>query len=112
LDGAAFADNLRHGLAVDPRCGGRGRDQGRNYARLDPNAGGLYQIRVEQGPAYRPETPAEIKGVWTIRVRAQLEKRSRDLSLFNLAIDGKLRGCNLVRLRVDNVCVGSSTGAP
>jgi integrase len=39
-------------------------------------------------------------------VRLQLEKRKRDLALFNLAIDSKLRGCDLVRLRVNDVCVG------
>jgi integrase len=41
-----------------------------------------------------------------IRVRLQLERRRRDLALFNLAIDSKLRGCDLVRLRVNDVCVG------
>ena len=61
FDGAASASSLRRGLTVHPRCGGRGRDQGGNYAHLDPNAGGVYQISVKQGPAYRPETPAETK---------------------------------------------------
>ncbi len=46
------------------------------------------------------------KDVWSIRVRLQLEHRARDLALFNLAIDSKLRGCDLVRLQVDDVCVG------
>jgi integrase len=41
--------------------------------------------------------------VWAIRARLQLEKRTRDLALFNLAIDSKLRGCDLVALRVDDV---------
>jgi integrase len=44
--------------------------------------------------------------VWAIRVRLQLEHRARDLAMFNLAIDSKLRGCDLVRLRVDDVCAG------
>ena len=52
----------------------------------------------------RPLRPRE---VWAIRVRLQLEHRRRDLALFNLAIDSKLRGCDLVRLRVSDVCVGS-----
>jgi integrase len=46
------------------------------------------------------------KNVWTIRVRLQLEGRKRDLAMFNLAIDSKLRGCDLVRLQVNDVCVG------
>jgi integrase len=64
------------------------------------------RISVEQGPAYRPETPLKPKEVWAIRVRLQLERRSRDSALFNLAIDSKLRGCDLVRLRVNDRCVG------
>src|SRR5689334_6702766 len=50
--------------------------------------------------------PLKPKDVWAIRVRLQLERRKRDLALFNLAIDSKLRGCDLVRLRVNDVCVG------
>ena len=48
--------------------------------------------------------PLKPKDVWTIRVRLQIEKRRRDLAMFNLAIDSKLRGCDLVRLKIDDVC--------
>ena len=41
--------------------------------------------------------PLKPKEVWANRVRLQLEQRIRDLALFNLAIDSKLRGCDLVR---------------
>ena len=41
--------------------------------------------------------------VWSIRTRLQLEQRIRDLSLFNLAIDSKIRGCDVVAVRVDDV---------
>jgi integrase len=47
--------------------------------------------------------PLKPKDVWTIRVHLQMERRRRDLAMFNLAIDSKLRGCDLVRLRVDDV---------
>ena len=50
--------------------------------------------------------PLKPKDVWAIRVRLQLEQRKRDLALFNLAIDSKLRGCDLVRLRLNDVYVG------
>ena len=50
--------------------------------------------------------PLQPKEVWAIRVRLQLEERRRDLALFNLALDSKLRGCDLVRLQVNDVCVG------
>ena len=50
--------------------------------------------------------PLKPKDVWAIRVRLQLEHRKRDLALFNLAIDSRLRGCDLVRLQVNDVCAG------
>jgi hypothetical protein len=46
------------------------------------------------------------KDVWTIRVRLQLEDRKRDLAMFNLAVDSKLRGCDLVRLKIHDVSAG------
>ena len=45
--------------------------------------------------------------IWSIRIRLQLAQRIRDLALFNLAIDSKLRGCDLVGLKVNDVCHGS-----
>ena len=50
--------------------------------------------------------PLKPRDVWSIRVRLQVERRARNLALFNLAIDSKLRGCDLVRLQVDHVSVG------
>jgi len=47
--------------------------------------------------------PLSPKHVWAIRTRLQLLKRFRDLALFNLAIDSKLRGCDLVGLRISDV---------
>ena len=47
--------------------------------------------------------PLSPKHVWAIRTRLLLLKRFRDLALFNLAIDSKLRGCNLVGLRIADV---------
>jgi len=43
------------------------------------------------------------KHVWAIRTQLQLTGRVRDLALFNLAIDSKLRGCDLVALRIGDV---------
>src|SRR5262245_1298423 len=50
-----------------------------------------------------PKPPLRPGHVWAIRAKLQLEKRTRDLAMFNLAIDSKLRGCDLVALRVDDV---------
>jgi integrase len=40
---------------------------------------------------------------WVNRTKLQIEARTRDLALFNLAIDSKLRGCDVVAVRVDDV---------
>ena len=47
--------------------------------------------------------PLQPKHVWAIRTRLQLAQRKRDLALFNLAIDSKLRGCDVVSLKVEDV---------
>ncbi|MEP0942895.1 MAG: integrase, partial [Rhizobiaceae bacterium] len=49
--------------------------------------------------------PLRPKHVWAIRVRLELADRIRDLALFNMAIDSKLRGCDLVKLEVTDVFV-------
>ena len=49
--------------------------------------------------------PLKLKEVWAIRIPLQLAGRLRDLALFNLAIDSKLRACDLIRLRVQDVCL-------
>ena len=46
------------------------------------------------------------KEVWAIRIRLQLAGRLRDVALFNLALASKLRGCDLVRLRVSDISHG------
>ena len=50
--------------------------------------------------------PLKPKEVWSIRVRLQILGKTRDLALFNLAIDSKLRSCDLVALRVSDVVTG------
>ena len=47
--------------------------------------------------------PLQPKHVWAIRTRLQIASRTRDLALFNIAIDSKLRGCDVVGLRVEDV---------
>ena len=55
--------------------------------------------------------PLKQKEVWAIRIRLQLAHEVRDLALFNLAIDSKLRGCDLVKLRVCDVMQGARVSA-
>jgi integrase len=49
--------------------------------------------------------PLKVKEIWAIRIRLQLEERIRDLAMFNLAIDSKLRACDLTALKVDDVAM-------
>ncbi len=55
-----------------------------------------------------PKPPLKLREIWAIRTRLQLAKRTRDLALFNLAIDSKLRGCDLLRVRVRDIDHGGS----
>jgi len=52
--------------------------------------------------------PLKLREIWEIRIRLQLANKTRDLALFNLAIDSKLRGCDLVKLKVSNITHGSA----
>ncbi len=60
-----------------------------------------------KGKLVGPKPPFKLKEIWAIRIRLQLADRVRDLALFNLAIDSKLRGCDLLGLRVGDVTQGS-----
>ena len=50
--------------------------------------------------------PLRLQEVWQIRIRLELENRIRDLAMFNLAIDSKLRACDLMSLRVADIAQG------
>jgi len=56
-----------------------------------------------KGKLIGPRLPLRQKHVWAIRTRLQIDQQLRDLVLFNLAIDSKLRGCDVVAIRVDDV---------
>jgi integrase len=56
-----------------------------------------------KGKLIGAKPPLWPKHVWSIRTKLQIEGRIRDLALFNLAIDSKLRGCDVVALRVEDV---------
>lgn len=56
-----------------------------------------------KGKLIGAKPPLRPSHVWSIRTKLQMADRKRDLALFNLAIDSKLRGCDVVSLRVDDV---------
>jgi integrase len=59
----------------------------------------------DRGKLIGPKPPLKAKEIWSIRVRLQVAQRVRDLALFNLALDSKLRACDLVALWVDDVAL-------
>ena len=58
---------------------------------------------LNKGRIVGQKRPLMPKHVWAIRVRLELAEAHRDLALFNMAIDSKLRGCDLVRMKVIDV---------
>jgi integrase len=55
-----------------------------------------------------PKLPLKLKEIWAVRIRLQMANRVRDLALFDLGLDSKLRGCDLVKLRISDVTIGRS----
>jgi hypothetical protein len=64
-----------------------------------------------KGKIVGQKVPFKLKEIWAIRVRLQLASRRRELALFNLAIDSKLRACDLVKLKVRDVCHGQTVAS-
>src|ERR1700731_3027826 len=64
-----------------------------------------------KGKLVGQKAPFKLKEIWAIRVRLQLSGRRRELALFNLAIDSKLRACDLVKLKVRDVCHGQTVAS-
>ena len=62
--------------------------------------------RITGGKLTGQKPALKMKEVWSIWARLEWRKRVRDLALFNLAIDSKLRGCDIVRLKVEDVAAG------
>ncbi len=67
------------------------------------NIGAPHHRPWNKGKLIGQKPPLQPRHVWAIRTRLQLGGRIRDLALFNLAIDSKLRGCDVVSLRVEDV---------
>jgi integrase len=61
------------------------------------------RIPWNKGKLIGAKPPLRPNQVWSIRTRLLIERRERDLALFNLAIDSKLRGCDVVGLKVEDV---------
>jgi len=64
------------------------------------------KVAWNKGKLVGQKAPLKVKDVWAIRVRLQIQNRTRELALLDLGIDSKLRACDLVGLRVRDVCQG------
>src|SRR5450432_2498779 len=64
-----------------------------------------------KGKLVGQKAPFKLQEIWTIRIRLQMQGRLRDLAMFDLGIDSKLRACDLVKLRVREVCHGDRLAA-
>ena len=61
------------------------------------------RVPWNKGKLIGAKPPLRPKHVWSIRTRLQVVGRTRDLALFNLVIDSKLRGCDVVALKVEDI---------
>ncbi len=76
---------------------------------MEPNSSKAeHFIPWNKGRLVGQKLPLKLREIWAIRIRLQLSEQLRDLALFNLAIDSKLRGSDLVSLRVDDIAQGKS----
>ena len=80
--------------------------RGDHHVRRTKSKNAQLRTPWNKGRLVGQKRPLRPKEVWAIRVRLQMKRRKRDLALFNLAIDSKLRGCDLVSLRVDDIAAG------
>jgi hypothetical protein len=74
-------------------------------------ANAVHREPWNKGKIVGQKAPLKVKEIWALRVRLQMESRARELALFNLGIDSKLRGCDLVSLKVRDICHGETYGS-
>lgn len=75
------------------------------YSQFDPVAHN--RVPWNFGAKVGPKRPFNQKQIWAIRFFLDREKRIRDRALFDLAIDSKLRGCDLVELKIGDLVSGA-----
>src|SRR4051812_29231122 len=73
---------------------------------MESTVSAIHREPWNKGKIVGQEAPFKVKDIWALRVRLQAQGRLRELALFNLGIDSKLRGCDLVGLKVRDVCHG------
>ena len=74
-------------------------------------ANAVHREPWNKGKIVGQKAPFKVKDIWALRVRLQMENRVRELALFNLGIDSKLRGYDLVSLKVRDICHGDQVAS-
>ena len=80
---------------------------------MDTETASPAKVPWNKGKIVGQKAPLKLKDIWAIRIRLQLGHRTRELALFDLGLDSKLRACDLARLCVRDICHGDrvATGA-
>ena len=73
---------------------------------METQTDSVVKIPWNKGKIVGQKAPLKLRDIWAIRIRLQLGRRTRELALFDLGLDSKLRACDLVRLRVRIICHG------
>ncbi len=78
---------------------------------MDPAASAVHREPWNKGKIVGQKAPFKLKDIWAPRIRLQMEGRVRELALLSLGIDSKLRGCDLVALKVRDICHGDQVAS-
>jgi len=78
---------------------------------MDANHTTKHREPWNKGKLIGQKAPFKPKEIWAIRIRLQMDERKRELALFNLGIDSKLRACDLTALHVLDICHGDRVAA-
>ena len=78
---------------------------------MEANATATHREPWNKGKIVGQKAPFKLKDIWALRVRLQMQDRVRELALFDLGIDSKLRGCDLVRPKVRDICHGDQVAS-
>jgi len=78
---------------------------------METNAAAGHREPWNKGKIVGQKAPFKLKDIWALRVRLQMANRVRELALFDLGIDSKLRGCDLVKVRVRDICHGEEVAS-
>ena len=101
------ASDLTQGKGFERSAAQLGRPSTRWETIMGSVANAVHREPWNKGKIVGQKAPFKLKDIWALRVRFQMENRVRELALFNLGIDSKLRGCDLVALKVRDVCHGT-----